>query len=83
VLKLFFNGLIPSLVLLDLIMQGMDRWDTYSRIKGISNLHNVPIAFVTSSDDPKDISRADEMGAVDFIQKPCNDLLDREGKLVK
>jgi CheY-like chemotaxis protein len=82
-LKLFFNGLIPNLVLLDLIMPGMDGWDTYGRIKGISNLHNVPIAFVTSSDDPKDISRADEMGAVDFIQKPCNDLLNRVGKLVK
>jgi methyl-accepting chemotaxis protein len=82
-LKLFFQGLIPNLVLLDLMMPNMDGWDTYGRVKEISNLHNVPIAFVTSSNDPKDMSRADEMGAVDYIQKPCNDLPARVGKLIK
>ncbi|MDR0456288.1 MAG: methyl-accepting chemotaxis protein [Treponema sp.] len=82
-LKLFFQGLIPNLVLLDLIMPDMDGWDTYGRIKGISNLHNVPIAFVTSSNDPMDRSRANKMGAVDYIEKPCNDLLARVGKLIK
>jgi CheY-like chemotaxis protein len=81
-LGLFFQGLVPDLVLLDLIMPDMDGWYTYNRIKGISNLHNIPIAFVTSSDDPKNRSRADEMGAVDYIKKPCNDLLARVGKLI-
>jgi methyl-accepting chemotaxis protein len=81
-LQLFFQGLVPNLVLLDLIMPEMDGWYTYERVKGISNLHNVPIAFVTASDDPKDRAQADEMGAVDYIKKPCNDLLERVGKLV-
>jgi CheY-like chemotaxis protein len=81
-LQLFFQGLVPHLVLLDLIMPDIDGWHTYDRIKGISNLHNVPIAFVTASTDPKDISHAKEMGAVDYIKKPCNDLLERVGKLI-
>jgi methyl-accepting chemotaxis protein len=82
-LQLFFQGLVPDLVLLDLMMPEMDGWVTYKRIKGISNLHSVPIAFVTASTDPKDIARASEMGAIDYITKPCNDMLERVKKLVK
>jgi CheY-like chemotaxis protein len=40
------------------------------RIRAISNLHKVPIAIISASNDPTDISRAREMGAVDFIKKP-------------
>jgi len=80
-LKLFFQGLVPNLVLLDLIMPGMDGWHTYERIHRISSLHKVPIAFVTASDDPKDRTRAKETGAVDYIKKPCDDLLERVKKL--
>jgi methyl-accepting chemotaxis protein len=70
-LGLFFQGLVPHLIMLDLIMPGMSGWDTYERIKQISNVHQVPIAIYSSSDDPADQSRAKEMGAVDFIKKPC------------
>jgi len=80
-LKLFFQGLVPDLVLLDVVMPDMDGWHTYERIQRISNLHKVPIAFVTASNDPKDRSRAREEGAVDYILKPCNDLLTRVKKL--
>jgi methyl-accepting chemotaxis protein len=82
-LKLFFQGLVPNLVLLDLVMPEMDGWHTYNRIKEITNLHNVPIAFVTASDDPKDRAHAVKMGAVDYIKKPCNDLLERVEKLTR
>jgi CheY-like chemotaxis protein len=71
-LGLFYQGLLPNLVLLDLVMPGMDGWDAYTRIKGLSGLHNTPIAFFTSSTDPKDIQQAQKMGAVDYIKKPCN-----------
>jgi len=83
-LSLFYQGLVPQLILLDLIMPGMDGWDTYGRIKAIGNLHDTPIAFFTASDDPKDIKHAQEMGAVDYIKKPCNkdDLLRRVRKII-
>ena len=57
-------------LLLDLIMPDMDGWDTYGRIKALSDLHTVPVAFFTSSQDPEDMSRARQMGAVDYINKP-------------
>ena len=77
-LSLFFQGLVPNMILLDLVMPGMDGWNTFERVKAISNLHEVPIAFFTSSDDPSDRSRAYQMGAVDYIKKPV-----REGELLE
>ena len=83
-LSLFYRGLVPDLILLDLIMPDMDGWDTYKRIKAISNLHSVPIAFFTSSDNPAQRSKAKEMGVVDYISKPTkrDDLLARIEKIV-
>jgi CheY-like chemotaxis protein len=69
-LGLFYQGLVPQLILLDLVMPEMDGWDTYERIKAIGGLHHTPIAFFTSSDDPENQQRAKEMGAVDYIKKP-------------
>jgi len=84
-LALFYQGLVPQLILLDLIMPDMDGWDTYKRIKAISGLHDTPIAFFTSSNNPKDKQHAQEMGAVDYIKKPYekDDLLHRVGKILK
>jgi methyl-accepting chemotaxis protein/CheY-like chemotaxis protein len=69
-LKLLYQGLAPSVILLDLVMPGTDGWQTYERIRGISKLHNVPIAIFTVSDDPADKARAKDMGAADYIKKP-------------
>jgi len=84
-LGLFYQGLVPQLILLDLVMPDMDGWDTYRRIKAISALHDTQIAFFTASDDPKDKQQAREMGAVDYIKKPYDgqDLLNRVGKILK
>jgi len=84
-LGLFYQGMVPELILLDLIMPDMDGWDTYKRIKAIGGLHDTPIAFFTSSDDPKDKQHALETGAVDFIKKPydADDLLKRVEKNIK
>jgi len=83
-LGLFYQGLVPKLILLDLIMPDMDGWNTYGRIKAISGLYDTPIAFLTSSNDPKDIKHAHDMGAVDYIKKPINadDLKNRVGKIL-
>jgi CheY-like chemotaxis protein/gas vesicle protein len=83
-IMLFYRGYVPNIILLDLIMPGIDGWDAYERIKAISNLHDVPIAFFTGSDDPENRIRASKMGAVDYIQKPVkkNELLERLKKII-
>jgi methyl-accepting chemotaxis protein len=84
-LSLFFQGYTPNLVLLDLYMPGMGGWDTFLRIRDLSKLHNVPIAIYTISDDQNDMAKAKEVGAVDYIKKPCNkdELLTRVAKIIK
>jgi methyl-accepting chemotaxis protein/CheY-like chemotaxis protein len=81
-LQMFYQGLVPNLVLLDLVMPGMDGWNTFERIRGISRVHNVPIAFCSASDDLEDIAHAKKVGAADYIKKPCDDLLVRVQKLI-
>jgi methyl-accepting chemotaxis protein len=71
-LKLFFQGYTPNLVLLDLTMPEMGGWDTFIRIRDLTRLHKVPIAIYSSSEDPKDKAKAQQLGAVDYIKKPCN-----------
>jgi len=84
-LKLFFQGYTPNLVLLDLNMPEMGGWDTYIRIRDITKLHHVPIVIYSTSDDPEDRTKAQEMGAVDFIHKPAKkaELLEKVTKLMK
>jgi CheY-like chemotaxis protein len=81
----FYRGFVPNVILLDLMMPNMDGWDVFNRIKAIGNLHNIPIAFFTGSDDPNDRLRAQQMGASDFILKPAKktELLQRIAKLLK
>jgi CheY-like chemotaxis protein len=84
-LDLFFHGLVPNLILLDLVMPGMDGWHTFDRIRAISGIHDVPIAFFTASTDAKDKKHASELGAVDYIIKPFDgkDLLARAKRIVR
>ena len=65
------KGTVPDLILLDIIMPNMDGWETYNRIRGISLLRDVPIAFLTSVDGKTEEQHAHEMGAADFIPKSC------------
>ena len=84
-LKLLYQGLDPSFILLDLSMPEIDGWEAYERIKGLSNLHHVPVAIFTSSDNPEDIDRAKKMGAADYIKKPCkkSELIARVKKILE
>ena len=84
-LKLLLQGLVPNLILLDIIMPNMDGWETYNRLKNILVLQKVPIAFVTSLVEEKVEIQAYELGAADFIKKPYvrEELLNRVKAIIK
>ena len=63
------KGLIPDLILLDILMPEMDGWEAFKVIKGICLLRDIPIAFLTSLDSEKDKNNATSLGAADFINK--------------
>jgi len=84
-LVLLSKGLVPGLILLDVLMPEMDGWETYNKIKGISLLRNVPIAFLTSLDGVREKLYASRIGAADLITKPYdgNELLNRIEKMLE
>jgi PleD family two-component response regulator len=84
-LDYLFHGHVPDLIMLDILMPDMDGWETFGRLRAISKLHEVPILFLSSINDENEIERAYDMGAVDFIIKPCNstELSERVKKAVK
>jgi len=74
-----------DLILLDLIMPEMDGWETFNRIRDLSNITDVPIAFLTSVHGEKEQNRAKEIGAADYIFKPFKreDLISRIENILK
>jgi putative two-component system response regulator len=82
---LYNSKFIPDLILLDIFMPHMDGWEVFNRIKAISLLKNVPIAFFTSIKGEEDEKRAYDIGADDFIKKPFEkeDFLKRIKKIIE
>lgn len=60
----------PDLILLDVMMPGMDGFETCARIKENAKWRNIPVLFMTALDEPAQKVRAFEVGAVDYIVKP-------------
>lgn len=59
-----------ELVLLDIMMPGLDGFQTLSRLREIPGFRKTPIIFLTASQD-KEIEQAGlKLGAADFITKP-------------
>ena len=62
----------PDLILLDVMMPGMDGFETCRRIKAETRWREIPVIFLTARSEPADIVRGFETGAVDYVPKPFN-----------
>jgi signal transduction histidine kinase len=60
----------PDLVLLDIMMPGIDGFETCQRLKSNSSLVDVPIIFMTALSESDQKVKGLELGAVDYITKP-------------
>jgi putative two-component system response regulator len=69
-LEYLYGGLVPNLILLDIVMPTMDGWEAFNRIRALSLLQNVPIIFLTSLRGKDEEKRGYELGAADYILKP-------------
>ena len=74
----------PDLILLDIVMPEMDGWETFHKIRGISLLRQVPIAFITSLSETEGMDEAKRLGASDYFTKPIDgmDFLNRVEKIL-
>ncbi|MBX2811783.1 MAG: EAL domain-containing protein [Myxococcales bacterium] len=67
-----FTSVRPDIVVLDVIMPGMDGFETCIGLRQLPGGIEVPILMMTCSDDIQSIHQAFEAGATDFVTKPIN-----------
>jgi signal transduction histidine kinase len=60
----------PDLIILDVMMPGIDGFETCRRLKANSITRNIPVIFMTALSDATDKVKGLEIGAVDYITKP-------------
>src|ERR1700676_3725648 len=60
----------PHIILLDAHMPGVDGFAVCAALKADPAFEHVPIVFVTRFSDPRNETRALDLGAADFIAKP-------------
>ena len=61
---------LPDLVLLDILMPGMDGFETLAHLQKDPRGSELPVIFLTADEDSGSETKALEAGAMDFIKKP-------------
>ncbi|OGG99555.1 MAG: hypothetical protein A2600_08740 [Candidatus Lambdaproteobacteria bacterium RIFOXYD1_FULL_56_27] len=64
------NKVLPDLILLDVMMPGIDGYETCKRLKANVRTEPIPVIFLTAKTETKDVVLGFESGAVDFVSKP-------------
>ena len=60
----------PDLILLDVLMPGIDGFETCSRLKANESFKDIPVIFMTALSEPVQRVEGLSLGAVDYITKP-------------
>lgn len=61
---------LPDLILLDVMMPGMDGFETCKHLKNNPRIQDIPVIFMTALSDTADKVKGLRLGAVDYITKP-------------
>ena len=60
----------PGIILLDILMPGIDGYETCRRLKNDSETRDIPVIFMTALSSTEDKVKGFEVGAVDYVTKP-------------
>ena len=60
----------PDLILLDVMMPGIDGYETCRQLKARDSIKRIPVVFLSARDDLEGIVEGFESGGVDYITKP-------------
>jgi len=64
------NCVLPELIILDIMMPGIDGFETCQKLKENASTANIPVIFVTAKTQSEDIVKGFSVGGVDYITKP-------------
>ncbi len=60
----------PDIILLDVMMPGIDGFETCRRLKANESTQDIPVIFMTALADTENKLKGFEVGAVDYVTKP-------------
>ncbi|TFW16391.1 diguanylate cyclase [Duganella callida] len=60
----------PDLILLDIMMPGMDGYETCRQLKSHASTQRIPVIFMSARTGTDDVVAGFDLGAVDYIGKP-------------
>jgi DNA-binding response OmpR family regulator len=61
----------PDLILLDVMMPGIDGFETCRRLKMMPGAKEIPVIFMTALSDTNEKISGFKAGGVDYVTKPC------------
>ncbi len=61
----------PDLILLDVMMPGIDGYETCRQLKLDRDTESIPVIFVTAKMEPENIRQGFSVGGADYIAKPA------------
>jgi len=64
------KDLRPDLILLDIMMPGIDGWETLTRLKRDPETSDIPVIIFTAREHSRGHQKSAEMGAADYFRKP-------------
>ncbi len=64
------RSLTPDLILLDIMMPGIDGWETLTRLKRDPATASIPVIIFTAREHARGHQKSAEMGAADYFRKP-------------
>jgi diguanylate cyclase (GGDEF)-like protein/PAS domain S-box-containing protein len=61
---------LPDIILLDILMPGIDGFETCRRLKGLPQTQEIPIIFISALTNTEHVVKGLSLGAVDYLSKP-------------
>ncbi len=64
------NFVLPDLIIMDVVMPGIDGFETCRRLKANERTRDIPVIFMTALSGTNDMLRGFEAGGIDYLTKP-------------